>query len=223
MSIKLNDIMEAASQALAGTDYARCESLCLDALTRARDAGDWAYYQRIVLPLQEARRLKRQSALDGPIRLGVHERPSDILSLIPEGGNGCMALNACCDAADAQHIIEAAGPCFELLLADNPISAATWTIRSTRNLSLGVHVPAPAAAWRGRWLTGVNGARPGPGHWFMRASEALGDTWLASITAPLGGVERVCELEAAIDAAGDHELLHQALADAARAAHEAGA
>lgn len=221
MPATLDQQMETASQALAELDYTQCESLCMDALIQARDASDWVMYQRVLLPLQEARRQRRQAALDGPIRLGLKDRPADIKQLIPTDGNGCLVLNNCCDALDISNINAAAGESFELLYADNPIDAPTWTIQSTRNAVYTVEVPAPDPAWRDQWINDATGQTTSPRHWFMQASEALGNAALATVQSPMGTVDRVRDLEQALYAAGDHELLHQALADAARALHEA--
>ena len=226
MPTALDELMETASQALADLDYAECEALCLEALHQSREAGDWPYYRRIVLPLQEARRQKRQAALDGPIRLGVSQRPENLQSLLPAGEAGCVVLTRPCVAEDAialEKLAAAAGQAVEVLLADNPADAAEWTVRSFHGPAVSTARPAPNPAWRDTWTLASQTKPPTPAHWFMQASEALGDAALASIRHPLGSVDRVIEIERLLLAAGDHELLHQALADAARAAHEAGA
>ncbi|MHC4996015.1 MAG: hypothetical protein ACYTGQ_13285, partial [Planctomycetota bacterium] len=61
---QIDTLMEEASEALAHTDYFRCEKRCLQALALARDDNDYERYARILLPLQEARRLRRQAAAD---------------------------------------------------------------------------------------------------------------------------------------------------------------
>jgi len=66
----LDALMEDASRALAEMDYLTCESLCLKALAAAREDGNWAYYKRILLPLQEVRRQRRMIAADGDVVLG---------------------------------------------------------------------------------------------------------------------------------------------------------
>ncbi|MGB0767917.1 MAG: hypothetical protein ACPGYV_09425 [Phycisphaeraceae bacterium] len=220
MPATLDDLMETASRALAELDYTRCEALCDDALTRAREAEDWVMYQRVLLPLQEARRQKRQAALDGAIRLGVRQRPADMNELVPEGGAGCLVLTHCCDALDATNILSAASASFELLYADNAIEAETWTIVSVRNAVYTVEMPAPAGPLQDLWL--ASGAdQLDAAHYFMQASEALGDAALASVGSTPGTLQHLLDLEHALDAAGDHELLHQALAAAAKALHEA--
>lgn len=56
--------MENASRALVQRRYFDCERFCLDALERAFIAADYERMARILLPLEEARRQKRQLAID---------------------------------------------------------------------------------------------------------------------------------------------------------------
>jgi len=58
----VNDTMEQASEALVLRDYHRCEHLCLEALASALAMRNFERMSRIVMPLQEARRQKRQVA-----------------------------------------------------------------------------------------------------------------------------------------------------------------
>lgn len=215
--------METASRALADLDYTRCEAMCVEALAQSRDAEDWVMYQRVLLPLQEARRQRRQAALDGPVRLGVAVRPEgeDISEFVPPGGAGCLVLTDCCDALDHANICSASGSSFESLSADNPIDATRWKIVAPRNAVYVVEVDAPPSGLRDRWVVAERGKPNRAAHWFMHASEALGDAALASVVSGLGTLQRVLDLEHALDATGDHELLHQALAAAAKALHEA--
>jgi len=60
----IDTLMERASQALIDTDYLTCERLSLEALDLARKANDFERIARILLPLQEARRQRRQIAED---------------------------------------------------------------------------------------------------------------------------------------------------------------
>lgn len=58
----VNDTMEQASEALVLRDYHTCEHLCLEALASALAMRNFERMSRIVMPLQEARRQKRQVA-----------------------------------------------------------------------------------------------------------------------------------------------------------------
>ena len=76
---QIDQIMEQASDALAGMAYLRCEKLCLEAMRLAREAKGFDTLGRIVLPLQEARRQRRQTAVEaglhvlGPPRMDARE------------------------------------------------------------------------------------------------------------------------------------------------------
>ncbi len=216
-----NAIMEAASAKLVGMDYLACEALCLDALAAARQQEDWRLYARIVMPLQEARRQRRMNAADAVIQLGTAEgfEPFDA---------GCVVMCRPNTADDAQRFLNRArdeNEHVEVLSADNAGDATTWNLRSFAGPDVSADVAAPPPGLRHAPLhpDESNGTGVTPRHWFVRASEALGDAALAQVAAPPGSVERVEQLEAFITACGDHELLHQALADAANALAKATA
>ena len=220
----LDELMEDASQALAEMDYARCEALCLDALAQARAEQDWVMVQRVLLPLQEARRQRRQTAIDGWITLGISSSNAQDGKPGLDHSHGCVVLthpSTAEDAADADQHARASAKSIELLYADNPADRGTWRITTYRGPSVTADVPAPDRAWIGQATHAIDIAPPTPAHWFMRASEALGNAAMDAITEPPGTVEYFDALAAALHAVGDHELLHQRLADAARALHEA--
>ena len=224
MPATLDDLMETASQALAELDYARCEALCMDALGQARDVGDWVMYQRVLLPLQETRRQRRQAALDGPILLGTPDKLGDVASQIGDIEQGCVVLTWPCTAGDAQSLIDSVQTRkkpIELLFADNASDAPTWRVTSYAGPGLSVDLPAPKADWIGQWVDPSAIAPPTPAHWFMQASEALGNAALAAIEATTGSLKHLQALEAALSCVDDHEILHQRLAAAAKALHEA--
>lgn len=224
MTAALDDLMESASQALAELNYAQCESMCVDALGKARDAGQWVLYQRILLPLQEARRQRRQSALDGPVLLGTPQQMQEPKKLFSTFDQGCVVLTWPCTAEDARslskHLSEQQLPA-EVLYADNEASATTWRITSYTGPALSIDLPAPKAEWLGQWTDPTKIAPPTPAHWFMQASEALGNAALAAIDAQPGSLAYLQSLEQALSCVDDHEILHQRLAAAAKALHEA--
>lgn len=206
--------MERASRKLVDMDYLASEALCLDALARARDDGDWTAYARILLPLQECRRQRRMIAADAGVQLGTNACWND-------QRHGCVAVTHPLAEADARKIARDAaeqGRFVEVLWCDNPPSAATWTVKTFDGSAIACAVPAPDAGWLNKRLDpATDEAGLAAGHWFIAASEALGDAALAAVAAPLGSRARVDQLEAAVAAVGDHEILHQRLADAARA------
>ncbi|MEX0886909.1 MAG: hypothetical protein WD009_10770 [Phycisphaeraceae bacterium] len=233
----LDHLMDRASHALTRMDYLTCEDLCMQALARAREAADWPYYARILMPLQEARRQRRLIAADGAIRLGTSRRQSadKWLSSLQAG---CLLLTYPHTAADARQLDAEARHerrHIELLLADNPIDDDHYRITSFRGPSVSCVVAAPPVDWRDIWL--APGERPEPGaeddgdvtaggdtepgrtpaDWFLDAAEALGDAAIQHVTADEGDVERIEQLEAMLAVATDHEILHQRLGDAARA------
>lgn len=87
----IDELMEQASQKLVAMDYLACERLCLVALALAREARDFQRYARILLPLQEARRQRRQIAADaGVVVLGEPRLAAEqVLDAHP---GGCLML-----------------------------------------------------------------------------------------------------------------------------------
>ncbi|MEM1446863.1 MAG: hypothetical protein AAGF84_12460 [Planctomycetota bacterium] len=211
----LTAMMEAASAKLVAMEYLACEVACLDALAEARAQEDWRLYARIVMPLQEARRQRRMIAADAVVQLGSAEGYEAVEA-------GCVVLTHPDHEERALSVLDAArshGRHVEVLFADNPADAARWTLRSVEGPEVSVEVDAPLEALRNAPLhpDETNGTGVTPRHWFVTASEALGDAALALVEAPRGSRERVEQLEGFITACGDHELLHQALFDAANA------
>ena len=222
MTTHLDDIMEQASQALAALDYPQCEALCLRALAQARDAKDWQGYSRVVLPLQEARRQKRQAALDGRICLGTEAGTGDLCALLDGLDAGCIVVTPPYTTDDAARLDAAARAGrrpIEILYASPDSDGRAWAVHSYHGLLFEAIRPAPPEAFRGGWHAGQQGHPVTPAHWFMQASEALGNAAIHAAQAPLGSGVRLDQLEQALPSVGDHELLHQALADAARAMH----
>jgi hypothetical protein len=163
MTATLDEQMEAASEALARMDYLRCEALCVQALAQAREQRRWPYYARILLPLQEARRQRRQIAADGVIRLGtasLHGGPADWLDAIEAG---CIVVTAPHTADDARALHEAAierGQYVEVLFSESESSDERWQIGSFAGPKVRCERPAPPADWRDRWLDPVRRWHP---------------------------------------------------------------
>lgn len=216
----IDDLMQTASQALAEMEYARCEALCVEALEQARDDEDWVMAERVLLPLQEARRQKRQSATDGLILLGTPNKPGHVSDLAADPRCGCIVLTHPCSTEDAAALdlhLRTQQRAVEVLFADNPAGDATWRVTTYQGPWACAELPAPPSDWVGRWVDPLKTPPPTPAHWFMKASEALGDAALAAVDAQPGTPERFDQLAEALIAAGDHEILHQRLAEAAKA------
>lgn len=87
----IDSIMEEATALLMDTRYLDAERRCLDALRLAREQGAFNRYARILMPLQEARRLRRQTATEAGVVVlaGPREEPGAILDNLEAG---CVIL-----------------------------------------------------------------------------------------------------------------------------------
>lgn len=245
MSSALDETMQQASQALARMNYLGCEALCLDALARAQAAGDWEYFARVLMPLQEARRQRRMIAAEGTILLGTRTRAGDAPAILARVVTGCVVLtrpHTAQDAVELETLARRQRRYVEVLWADNPADATTWTVRSTvAGPPASSSMDAPPADWVDRWMdpnssTGPRprathrtrapdgGTRPRvdtpgmtPADWFIDASERLGDAALETARFSSGDDQvRFQLLRGCLEVVHDHELIHQALAEAAR-------
>jgi hypothetical protein len=217
MSQTLDQIMEDASRRLVEMDYLASETLCLEGLRRARADRDWVAYGRVLMPLQECRRQRRMIAAEASVQLGTAEGITESLESLPAG---CVVVTFPLSMGDASRLAEQAASRrrhVEVLWcrdADDDL----WTLETFDGAQISCRMPAPAEDLRNRSITAE---QPDPlrraGHWFIAASEALGDAALAAVEAPLGTLDRVEQLERMVQAVGDHEILHQRLGDAARA------
>lgn len=235
MSSPIDHIMEQASRALAQTDYLSCESLCLKALAKAYDAGDWDRYARILMPLQEARRQRRMTAADGAVRLGTADLDSPAEHWLEQIETGCVMVTHPHMKEDALALDQAARKhhrYIEVLFADNPPAVETWCVRSLRAPRVERNIPAPPRGWTNQWLApGETPATPhsdaSPADWFLDAAQALGDAAVLAVdadpTARLGSLTRIDRLQSMLNVVTDHEILHQRLAEAARARQHAAA
>jgi hypothetical protein len=228
--------MEQASQHLVRRHYFEAEVACLEALRKAQAIRDYDRIARIVLPLQEARRQKRDMAIDADaVFLVDAEVPTGkkvvagcYLVAPPRVGVDGRALR---EEADKKHVpivvavrepttrdnlwpIVAVGP-VTIRAKVNPPSAA--------KPKLTKKTPAKKAASKGKPVKPaaeepVGGVPPLPSpEWFIYANELLGDAAIASLSQrhPVLQVDELIEL---LQAHPDHEKLHQRLEEAARAA-----
>lgn len=88
----IDPLMERASAALAEMDYLTCERLCEQALQLARDGDDFDRYARILLPLQECRRQRRQIAEDHGTAVFAGEEREDVGLILKAQPTGCILL-----------------------------------------------------------------------------------------------------------------------------------
>jgi len=225
----VTSLMEAASEALSRMDYAGCERHCLEAIAIVRTSGAWMDYARIMLPLQEARRQRRMSAAEGAIQLGTGEDEGPA-RWIGEHAPGCLVVTSPGEAGREsaerawRQVLER-GVYAQVLYADNESDAGTWRLRPfvswrertsgtawRRGSDLAAAFPAPPAEMRRRALSPSDRVDDRTAaEWFIDASESLGDAVLATVAGDEPPRRRVERLEACVEAAGDHELAHQAL------------
>lgn len=122
MSIQtINELMEEASQALVEVNYITCEKKCLQALNLAFEIKAFDVYARILLPLQEARRQRRQLAEDaGVFILNGEKLPAS--SILKAHPTGCLMLTTPPyseqDTTELQKLAFEDGYMVEILLVD---------------------------------------------------------------------------------------------------------
>ncbi|MCC7193473.1 MAG: hypothetical protein IT444_11890 [Phycisphaeraceae bacterium] len=226
MPRNLDHIMEDASKALVKMEYLTCEALCLQALVEARRRGEWEYYARVLLPLQEVRRQRRIIAAEGVIALGVSATDPAIRTKIESLTSASIVLIKPSTVADAIALTARARQerkYLEILFADSDAADNTWTIRAFAGSTVSCKLPAPPHHWIGRFFhpgeikVTADTSTDTPGAWFVHATERLGDAALAAISPKLTGAAKVAALEQCLEVITDHEIIHQRLADAARA------
>jgi hypothetical protein len=219
MKAALDQVMQAASLALADRDYLLCEYKCVEALALARQASDWAYYARILMPLQESRRQRRMIAAEGMIRLGsqgLAGAPEQWLALHP---TACIVLTQPHDRQTASTLRAAAAARHqhvEVLLADCNMDADQWSLRSFAGPEVTLKLAPPPVQWRDQWMPGrVTGTDATPATWFLDAGEALGDAATALLGDHAADRQRLEALEHCLEVVTDHEAIHHRLRDAA--------
>ncbi len=214
----IDHLMEKASAALVATHYFEAEALALKALERAASAGDFGRMARICLPLQEARRQKREQALDAGRTVIFHDLPHRTLPIEP----GCYLLEPPLigiEAADFRALCDRKKVPAMVLCREPLTSQGKWPIvgvsgTDRESLVIRVQVPPPPG-FEHSARNGEHGPRPGPpGSWFIATQEALGDAAIAKVNPKLPWDYRALDLLEYLRAVPDHEKLHQALMDA---------
>jgi len=196
--------MEDASTALGRGDYLPAATLCRSGLESARTAHDFGRMSRICLPMLEAQRFLRQSALE----TGIIHCVSDSTDLPPDPGATCYLFAPNFVGADARRFRAAANDAGigALVLTREPTtSKGLWPIVGVGDRVVRVELEPP------------------PGDtptidWFAWASEALGDQAIvdASSAAEPGDPKPwiVDDFLDRLDACPEHEKFIKALADA---------
>jgi hypothetical protein len=202
---KLESMMNRAEDALKRSAWFEAERLALDALEAAREADDFEFMSRVVLPLQEARRQRMLAAIDlaTGVRIVEHVEPE------PEIEPGIVLIRPPAVAADARRLRIAA------MQEEIPLIVLTREPDTLLGLCPVVAV--------GRTIIRVRVDGPGRPNkptvkWLLSSLENLGDGAIDKLGNERNAASRVDAILAYLDSTPDHERLHQELADACRAA-----
>lgn len=118
---EIDQLMTESAEALARRDYLACERLCLQALGIARKQSDYERLGRIMMPLQEARRQRRQIAADAGVAIYSGDR-KDVSQIVSDHTEGCIMLISPpyrpCDERALRVKAAAEGKYLEALLVD---------------------------------------------------------------------------------------------------------
>lgn len=220
-------MMEEASVALVQRRYFAAERTAGDALRAALAAEDFVRAARICMPLMEARRLKRQRAIDAerieivsePIPEGTELKPGCYIVCPPRVGAEARSIRQLADNAEVPVIaiarepatraglcpVVAVGPVTVRAFVPEPPEANAKATKGKKQRSS----PAP-----GPVVSGLFGVwAPPPIEWVLAACEALGDAAIAQAVSPIAA-DRAAELYARLQSCPDHEKLHQRLMEA---------
>lgn len=209
---RIDEMMETASQWLSQSKVFDAERTSLRALLLARRYRDFERMARICLPLQEARRLRRQQACDGGnVALLENSR-----SLPRRFTPGCYLVQPPMIGADARLVRDSAlakgVPVF--VLAREPMTQGRrWPIVAVAEaVVIRTQVDPPkGVAWTGEGIRRDEVSGPVPLPWFEAAGEALGEAAIARLKPGDPPQWRIDDLLEFLDALPEHERLHQAL------------
>lgn len=215
---RIDEIMDKASKLLVEMKSIECEMLCIRAIEIAVRECDWDRLGRIVLPLQESRRLRRQTATDSNTVRLVDTQAQLRAKPVP----GCYLFQPPLIAAEARTFRESAlrrGIDVFILTREPMTKDGKWPISAVGALTVRTKIDPPkgVVAKKG-CITRDEITKPIELSWFQSAAEALGDAAIASVDPDEPAAHRVLDLIERIDAFNEHEKLHQALE---RAAEEA--
>lgn len=216
-------MMEEASRALVGWRYFECQRLCEDALGKAHSVRDYDRMARVLMPLQESRRLIRQLAVDaGSKKGGGHV--TLVESSLPEKAiePGCYLVTPPRVGVDGRTLREGAAkrevPVM-VLVREPTTRDGMWPLVAVGPVTVRTKVTPPG---EGEWLE--KDVRPSV-KWFERAAESLGDAAIIgameAVAAAGGGGSAAVAVDMLMDrltTIPDHEKLHQRLQEACRAA-----
>lgn len=221
---QIDELMERASDAMAGALYFDAQRFAARALSKARAANDFEKMARICLPLQEASRWIRQTAEES----GVQGVLCTSQELRKSAKAGCYLVRPPLVALDAATFRDSAWrrkiPVF--VLAREPMTqAGLWPIAAvgpsklTGMLTVRTKLPPPnGVRVTGQGITKDEMDALPAVDWLVRAGEAIGDAAIARLDPTDPAAWRVDDLMEYLVAIPEHEKLHQRLADECRIA-----
>ena len=218
---RVDALMEDASVALVARQYFACEVHCSQAMELAHRQRDYERMARICLPLQEARRQKRDLAADSQQVFVIDDQLPNANKLQA----GCYLVRpprVGLDGRMLREMLENAQVPAIVVVREPTTKAGLWPVVALGPATVRTKVQPPArGASKGRrGRKGGVAARHAtdspevaipPVEWFLAANEALGDAAITSVDPARPVLARIEALLLRLAALPDHEKLHQAL------------
>lgn len=201
----VQSLMTKAQQALTRNHWFEAERLCAKALDMARAAGDFNLMARICLPLQEARRQRREVAFDSNKIVVVEGALPEERAIEPV----CYLVQPPLVGADARRL--------RLMALEREIPAIVLCREPKTQLGLCPVVAIGQVTIRTRIDPPRKWDKPTL-DWYVDALEQLGDAAIETLDTEAELAKQVDALLERIDAMPDHEKLHQVLAETCKLA-----
>lgn len=215
---QIDELMDRACRHIASAEYFEAERVSLRCLRGARANLDFERMARIVLPLQEARRQKRGSALDAGM-VAVVRAPDDLPRPLTAGCYLVQPPMIGRDGRSLHETLDRRGTPASVLTREPLTRRGTWPIVGVGPMVVRTQVDPPWPIERVESSPSKDAEqRLPPVEWFAEAGEALGDAAIAALTPGDHPHYRVDDLLDFLDAHPEHEKLHQELEAACRAA-----
>ena len=199
---KVDAMMEEASKALAHGEYFKAERLAKDALQQTFRRQDYERMERILLPLEEARRQKRLAAVDSD-NLIITSNAEDLDGSVR---TGCYLLEPLLVAADGRNLRDRADEeeIPVLIVVREPLTKkGHWPLAMVGPVTVRTRVDPPEDVTC---------------EWVLAASEALGEEAIEMVD-PQRDIENiVSDLYDRLQTCPESDRLHQSLMGACRAA-----
>lgn len=210
---KIDELMQEAEKALQKTDYFQAEKAARQALHMAYEAHDYDRMARVLLPLQEARRQKRQAAADSGKIFNVDSYEQ--LEKIMRGGKnavcGCYVVEPPLVGADGRmlrdRLDELAKPAI-VVVREPKTQLGLWPVVMIGPITVRTRVKPPKKL---------------SVQWVLAAGEALGDEAISSVDGEMAAADRVTAFMERLATVVDHEKLCQALGEACKHAEREAA